>query len=262
MFHNWRHETGAYKLLSLINSHLCFIASKNKSHRNYTVYQFWYKLYSLWTLTQTLVYQRFYICFMMSKVIGNNSHTSSCLSTLLSILVSSRASWVETTLTQTLVYQLSYKRLSLNSHTNSCLSILIQTLVYQFSYTLLSINYHANALVYINSHTNSCLSTLICVSSRARWIETTLIQTLVYSLSYKWELSYISRNNPRIVHNSRVSRNNSCHARLWFESKRIDILSIVLMREKCEYLYIIVSSVLTWVQCTCYHDKGYNKLFG
>ena len=124
---------------------------------------------SLWTLTKTLVYQRFYICFMMSKVIGNNSHTSSCLSTLLSILVSSRASWVETTLTQTLVYQLSYKRLSLSSHTNSCLSTLIQTLVYQLSYKLLC----------INSHTHSCLSiimqTLLSIS--------TLTQTLVCQLS-------------------------------------------------------------------------------
>ena len=113
---------------------------------------------SLWTLTKTLVYQRFYICFMMSKVIGNNSHTSSCLSTLLSILVSSRASWVETTLTQTLVYQLSYKRLSLSSHTNSCLSTLIQVR------TLLSV---VTSRVVHNSHVsrnNSCSAQLSCES--------------------------------------------------------------------------------------------------
>ena len=115
----------------------------------------------------------------------SNKLLSLILSTLISILVSSRASWVETTLTQTLVYQLSYKRLSLNSHTNSCLSILIQTLVYQFSYTLLCINSHENSCLYqlwhkllsVNSHlcfitskvnrnnphTNSCLFTLIQV---------------------------------------------------------------------------------------------------
>ena len=47
--------------------------------------------------------------------------------------------------------QLSYKILSINSYTNVCLSILIQTIVYQLSYKRLS----------LNSHTNSCLSTLI-----------------------------------------------------------------------------------------------------
>ena len=57
------------------------------------------------------------------------THTNSCLSTTL-IFVSSRA---KTILIQTLVYQLSYKLLCINSHTHSCLSILTQTLVCQLS---------------------------------------------------------------------------------------------------------------------------------
>ena len=76
------------------------------------------------TLTQTLICQRFYICFMTGKVCRNNSHTSSCLSILISVFVSSLARWVETTLTQTLVYQHLFNLLSLNSQSNSCLSTL------------------------------------------------------------------------------------------------------------------------------------------
>ena len=133
---------------------------------------------------------------MSYKLLSINSHTNSCLSTLLylfhnekieskqlsynifvsttlsSIFVSSRARWVDT---------------------NSCLSILIQTLVYQLSYKHFS----------LNCDTNSCLSTIIFVSSRARWVETTLIQTLVYPLSYKW-------GTTRVMHDFDVSRNTWC----------------------------------------------------
>ena len=168
--------------------------------------------------TQTLVSHQLSYSFhheqkqMSYKLLSINSHTNSCLSTLLylfhnekieskqlsynifvsttlsSIFVSSRARWVDTNsclsiLIQTLVYQLSYKHFSLNCDTNSCLSTLIQTFFSQLWYKLLSINYHlcfiTSKMSWNNSHTNSSLSTLIQV------------------------------------------RNNSCHARLWCESKHM-----------------------------------------
>ena len=87
---------------------------------------------------------------MSYKLLSINSHTNSCLSTLLYLFHDG----------QTESKQLSYKLLSLNSpkcifiitskvsrnnsHTNSCHSTLIQTLVTQFSHKLLSIKSHTN----------------------------------------------------------------------------------------------------------------------
>ena len=134
-----------------------------------------------------------------------------------SIFVSWRARWVETTLTQTR---------AINSHTNFYHSILMQTLVYQFPQKILSVNSHlcfiTSKVSRNNSYTHSYLATLIQV------------RTL------------LSVATTRVVHNSCVSRNNSCHARLWCESKHIDIPSIdayarkiwrpVYHRVKCSHI--------------------------
>ena len=112
------------------------------------------------------------------------AHANSCLSSTL-IFVPSRA---KTNVIQTVVSQLSHKLLSINSHTNSCLS----TLLYLFHNEQIE----SKQLSYNIFVSTTLLS--IFVSSRARWVKTnsspsTLIQV----------------------------RNNSCHARLWCESKHM-----------------------------------------
>ena len=76
--------------------------------------------------------------------------------------------------------QMSYKLLSLNSHTNSCLSTLTQTLVYQLFY----ICFITSKLSRNNCHTTS-LSLQLSQAYLFHHEQGESKQTLVHPLSYK-----------------------------------------------------------------------------
>ena len=114
-----------------------------------------------------------------------NSHTNSCLSTLMQLLFSfDRDMRVEKTIMQTLAYQLSC---------NSCSRLTGTCELRKFSCKLLLINSHATLVLvwpghasWENSHVNSCLSTLMQLLfsfDRDMRVEKTLVQTLAYQLS-------------------------------------------------------------------------------
>ena len=125
------------------------------------------------------------------KLLSINFHTNACLSTLKLL---SNQLWSLFNSEQGELKQLSYKLLSLNSpkyicfitskvsrnnsHTNYCLSTLIQTFVSKFSHKLLSINSHTNSSVSILIHTLAYQ-----LPSYKNLSISTLTQTLVCQLS-------------------------------------------------------------------------------
>ena len=215
----------SYKLL-LLNSHATLVlvwqghASWENSHVNSCLSTLMQLLFSFdrdmrveKTLIQTLAYQL--SCNSCSRLTGTcelrklscklllinshatlvlvwpghgsweNSHTNSCLSTLMQLLFSfDRDMRVEKTIMQTLAYQLSC---------NSCSRLTGTCELRKLSYKLLLLNSHATLVLvwqghasWENSHVNSCLSTLMQLLfsfDRDMRVEKTLIQTLAYQLS-------------------------------------------------------------------------------
>ena len=135
---------------------------------------------------------------MSYKLLSINSHTNSCLSTLLYLFhdgqSESKHLWYKLLFLNSPrhIFFIMCKVSGNNSHTNSCHSILTQTLVYQVSYKFFS----------LNCDTNSCRSTIIFVSSRAKM---------------SWNNSHTNSSPSTLIQ----VRNNSCHARLWCESKHM-----------------------------------------
>ena len=144
------------------------------------------------------------------------THWNSCLSSTL-IFVPSRA---KTNLIESLVYQFSYKLLSINSHTNSCLSTLLYCFVTSKVYhheqswatTDDTRETHTKLLMSLNSHTNSCPA----INSRLCFITNKVSRNNCQSLSYK----LLSINSYR-SENSLVSRNNPCSAQLSCQSQQL-----------------------------------------